>query len=113
MRKLFYALAAGFVAIAGVAYAASALIEGAKSKCVVGEQADGYLGVVDASKASADLRREVDSVNMQRKAAYTQLAAKNGVSIEVAASLTAEKLIAQATSGQCVRDQNGAWRKLP
>jgi uncharacterized protein YdbL (DUF1318 family) len=109
------ALAAGFAiaALAGGVAAASALIEQAKAECVVGEQADGYLGVVDPRKADSEIRREVDSINMQRKAAYEKLATRNGVTIEAAAALTAEKLINQAPSGHCVRDQDGVWYKKP
>lgn len=117
MKRRFsmLALAAGFViaALAGGVAAASALIEAAKAECVVGEQADGYLGIVDPRKADAELRREVDSINMQRKAAYEKLAKRNAVTIQDAAALTAEKLINQAPSGQCVRDKDGVWYKKP
>jgi uncharacterized protein YdbL (DUF1318 family) len=114
MRKKLLALAAAATALgAASVVAASPTIEKAKSGCVVGEQADGYLGVVDLSKADAALTREVASVNQQRKAAYSNLAQSKGVTIEVAAALTAEKLINQAPSGQCVRDGSGSWIKKP
>ena len=113
MKKTICMLtAAAFLAL-GAAAAASAIVEQAKSECIVGEQADGYLGVVDPGKASAELRREVDSINMQRKAAYARLAEKNGVTIDDAAKVTAEKLINQAPSGQCVRDQDRNWLRKP
>ncbi|MFQ5563161.1 MAG: YdbL family protein [Parvularculaceae bacterium] len=95
------------------ASAASAAIEDAKSRCIVGEQADGYLGVVKAEEADDALRREVRDVNQQRKAYYAEIATRNGVTIEVTAALTAEKLINQAPSGQCVRNQQGVWLKKP
>ena len=41
------------------AYAASAIIEAAKDDCIVGEQADGYLGVVSGASPSDAVRREV------------------------------------------------------
>lgn len=115
MKKplLAFAAAAALGASPALALAASAAIEQAKAACVVGEQADGYLGVVDASKADAALQREVASINQQRKAAYAQLASRSGVTIEIAAALTAEKLIAQAPPGHCVRDGDGAWLKKP
>lgn len=99
----------GLAFLAGAAHAASALIEDAKDRCIVGEQADGYLGVVDGANADATLLREVRDVNQQRKAFYADLAARNGVSIDVTAALTAEKLINDAGPGECVRDQSGAW----
>ena len=60
--------------------AANPVIDQAKAQCVVGEQA-----------------------------AYANLAQRNGVSVEVTAALTAEKLIAQARPGHCVRNAQGAW----
>lgn len=103
-------LAAGVIFAGISAAAASAAIEAAKSNCVVGEQADGYLGIADESKATEEIRREVRSINQQRKAAYERLAQRNGVTVEDTATLTAERLINQAPAGQCYRDQNGAWQ---
>ena len=117
MKRLLLGLAAAGV-IAGAsltvapAAAASAIVEQAKDQCLVGEQADGYLGFVPGASVSDALRREVRDINQQRKAAYARIARANGVSTDVTAALTAEKLINQATSGQCVRDQSGAWIQL-
>jgi uncharacterized protein YdbL (DUF1318 family) len=116
MKKMLLksALAAiAFAASASAAYAASAIIEDAKSKCIVGEQTDGYLGVVDGAAVSDAVQREVRSVNQQRKAAYADLASRNGVTIEDAAALTAKRLIEGAPSGQCVMTQAGSWAKQP
>ncbi len=93
------------------ASAASALVENAKNNCIVGEQADGYLGIVAGAQASEALRREVNAINQQRKAVYADLARRNGVTIEVTAALTAEKLMNQAKPGQCVRVASGKWVK--
>lgn len=94
------------------ASAASAIVEQAKNECVVGEQADGYLGFVPGAEVSSALRREVRDINQQRKAFYADLAKKNGVTIEVTAALTAEKLLNQASPGQCIRDADGDWVEL-
>ena len=114
MKRIFLSVAAiGLLALALIVTtpvtAASAIVEQAKSECIVGEQADGYLGFVPGANVSSALRREVRDINQQRKSAYANLARKNGVSVEVTAALTAEKLIDQARSGQCVRNQNGRW----
>lgn len=114
MKKTFLMLtAAAALAFSGVCDAASPAIEAAKAQCVVGEQADGYLGFVDVSKASEDLKRDVRENNQTRKAIYAEFATKNGVTIETAAALFAEKQMKEAPSGQCVRDQSGAWIKKP
>ncbi|MCK5745313.1 MAG: YdbL family protein [Oricola sp.] len=109
--KKFLAAAAISIGLAVSASAASPAVENAKNNCIVGEQADGYLGVVTGANPSEEIRREIRDINQQRKAAYANLAQRNGVTIEVAASLTAEKLINQAGPGQCVRDQSGNWIK--
>ena len=93
--------------------AASAAIEDAKADCIVGEQSDGYLGVVDGAVASEGVRREVRSTNQQRKAAYANLAAKNGVTIEDTAALTGKKLVENADSGECVQLPDGSWARQP
>lgn len=112
MRNEFMVIAAAALMM-GAAHALSPAMDAAKASCVIGEQADGYLGVVDPAKASPELRRELREVNLQRKEAYERLAAQNGVTTEVAAQVTAERLLNGAPSGQCIRDQNGQWIRKP
>lgn len=113
-RKLAATLAASIALAAGAsALAGTATIDAAKAQCIVGEQTDGYLGVIDNAKADEALKREVRSINQQRKAAYAELAAKNGVTIEQAAQVTAERLLNAAPSGHCIQSPDGAWMKKP
>jgi len=113
MKKAIYLMAAAAgLGFAG-ASAASPAIESAKANCVVGEQADGYLGIIDAAKVDEELKRDVRANNQQRKTLYADFAERNGVTIETAAALFAEKSVNQAPSGQCIRDADGAWYKKP
>ncbi len=108
--RLFTIIAAALVLSVGAsAWAFSQMIDDAKAQCIVGEQADGYLGVVVGADADEAVRREVRRVNQERRAVYARLAEDNGVTISVAAALTAEKLIGRAPSGHCVRDSNNQW----
>jgi len=76
----------------------------------VGEQADGYLGLVDA--ASGDVRAQMEQVNIQRRAAYTQLASSRGATIEEVAAATACQLFATRVGpGQFYRLPDGVWRR--
>ncbi len=114
MKKEIAAIAlasviAGATLSPGLAAAASAEVERAKDQCIIGEQMDGYLGIVDAARADTSLQRAVRDINQQRKAVYADLASRNGVTIDVTAALTAEKLINQLTSGQCYKNQGGRW----
>jgi len=117
MRRKFLNFAAATATVLAsvtpltTASAANPVIDQAKATCAIGERNDGYLGAVPGSAVSSAERREMNSVNQQRKAVYERLAERNGVTIEVTATLTAEKLINQAPSGHCVQDGSGTWIK--
>ena len=75
----------------------------------VGEQADGYLGV--KGSVGADVRAAVDAINIKRRAAYTDLAAKRGVTVQdVAASVGCTTLKNRVGDGQAYRLPDGVWR---
>ena len=113
LRALTAALALTVLSAGSLAVAAPKIIEDAKSQCVVGERIDGYIGIINEGAASDALRREVRSVNQQRRAAYADLAQRNGVPESAAALATAEKLINSAPSGHCVQNESGQWVKKP
>jgi uncharacterized protein YdbL (DUF1318 family) len=75
-----------------------------------GEQADGYLGIVGT--APAEIRSQVDAVNIKRRAYYSDLAAKRGAKIEeVAATTACEMLRTKVGPGQYYRLPDGVWRQ--
>ena len=75
-----------------------------------GEQADGYLGIVGA--ASSELRAKVASVNLKRRAYYTELAASRNAKIEEVAATTACELFrTKVGPGQYYRLPDGVWRQ--
>lgn len=110
---IFAAFALGLAVAAGGASAAYAFQDAAaelRATGTVGEQADGYLGTVGS--ASAEVRAKVDQINIQRRAAYTRLAAERGVTIEEAARATACQLFAtRVQPGQYYRLPDGVWRQ--
>ena len=73
----------------------------------VGEQPDGYLGVVGSGSAS--LRALVSNINIQRKAAYTQKAQATGATVEQLAFTSGCNLIAQTKPGEKYRTPDGSW----
>jgi uncharacterized protein YdbL (DUF1318 family) len=76
----------------------------------VGEQADGYLGLVGSAPAA--VRAHVDAVNIKRRAYYTDLAAKRGAKIEEVAATTACELFrTKVAQGQYYRLPDGVWRQ--
>lgn len=111
--KLILAAGIGIAAIAGGAQAMMLQADNSaelRASGKVGEQADGYLGVVGS--ASADLRAQVDAINIKRRAHYTDLAAKRGAKIEEVAATTACQLFATKVGpGQYYRLPDGVWRQ--
>ncbi len=101
------ALMAG-LAVAGAAWAQrDPAYAAARAAGQVGEQPDGYLGVVGGG--SADLRALVSSINIQRKAAYTQKAQASGATVEQLAFTSGCNLIAQTNPGEKYRTPDGGW----
>ena len=75
----------------------------------VGEQSDGYLGV--NGNVSADVRSGVEAINIKRRAAYTDLAAKRGVTVaDMAAATGCQTLAGRVRQGQSYRIGGGAWQ---
>lgn len=93
----------------GPALPAAALdLEQAKARGLVGEQADGYLGVVEGS---AEARALAERVNAKRRDEYAAIAKKRGTSVKAVAQLAGAKLVQRAPSGQFVRGSDGRWVK--
>jgi len=112
--KIILAMGIAVATIAGGAGAAYALQVDAsaalRASGQAGEQADGYMGVVGS--AGADLRAQVEAVNIKRRALYTDLAQKRGVKIEEAAASTACEIFkTRVQPGQYYRLTDGVWRK--
>ena len=105
----FTMIAAGF-ALTGVATAAYAqrdpAYQAARAAGLVGEQPDGYLGIVGA--ATPDLRALVNSINIQRKAKYTQSAAA-GATVEQMAFASGCNLILKTVPGEKYQTPSGSW----
>jgi uncharacterized protein YdbL (DUF1318 family) len=109
--KLLIAALVGIAVVAGAAaHAQGDTASELRASGHVGEQADGYLGLVDA--ASADLRAQMEQVNIQRRAAYTRLASERSATIEEVAAATACQLFASRVApGQYYRLPDGVWRR--
>lgn len=81
----------------------------AKQDGLVGERADGYLGLVVAS-APADVTRLVTEINAKRKAQYQRIAKTNGITIDQVQALAGKKAIEKTRNGGWVR-LNGGWQR--
>lgn len=90
---------------------ADAVVEQGRAAGEVGEQADGYIGLVKPS-VSAELKAHVNQINIKRKAFYTDLASKRGVSVnEVGGATACELFKSRVADGQYYRDETGTWHQ--
>ena len=112
MRKALI-IGAAVVAVAALGVTGAAWAQrdpayaAARSAGQVGEQPDGYLGVV---AGGPEIRALVNKINIQRKSAYTQRATDTGATVEQLAFTTGCNLIAQTAPGEKYRTPGGEWR---
>lgn len=115
MKGPTFRLAATVLLVAGIAAsgaraqgASDPAVEQARAQGLVGEQADGYLGF--AKSPSGDLKSRVDAINIKRRAFYTDLAAKRGVTVqEVGAATACELFQNRIAPGEAYRTEGGQW----
>ncbi|MBI0473899.1 DUF1318 domain-containing protein [Sphingomonas sp. MA1305] len=103
---------AGLAALAGLSVQAAAQRDpayaAAREAKQVGEQPDGYLGVVSGGPAIQALVRDI---NIKRKAAYTQSAQANGSTVEQFAFTTGCNLVARVPVGEMYKTPSGQWKE--
>jgi uncharacterized protein YdbL (DUF1318 family) len=113
MRRLALALsrAVALVAIvAGLALAVPAAagpLDDAKAAGFVGEQPDGYLGLVRPD-APADVAAMVADINAKRRAHYADIAAGTGSTVDQVGAVVAQKVYQEAAPGHYLL-VNGQW----
>lgn len=97
-------------ALAGVALAAAPAraqsLDEARARGLVGEQPNGYLGVVTPAPGIEAL---VTSINAQRRAAYEGIARDNGVPLAAVEQQAGQTLIGRAAPGTFVMNASGTW----
>ena len=106
-------LAALALPVAAVAQSASAkaTVDSAKAAGVVGEQADGFLGMVTAT-ADPAIKAAVAEINAGRAELYNQAAAKNGVTPAAAGAAAFETVVkGKLRPGDYYRPAGGGWTK--
>ncbi|HEX8384008.1 MAG TPA: YdbL family protein [Sphingomonas sp.] len=112
MRKIWLTAVLATVGAAGAVWAQrDPAYAAARAAGQVGEQPDGYLGVVGGGGGGdAELRALVSKINIQRKSAYTQRAGESGATVEQFAFTSGCNLIAQTAPGEKYQTPGGAWR---
>ncbi len=85
-------------------------LDAAKAAGLVGERADGYVGIVDPA-ASGGVVAMVQNINGKRRNKYKGVAAKNGTSLQAVEAIAGDKLVRRAKPGEYVMDSTGRWHR--
>lgn len=80
----------------------------AKQQGLVGETASGYLQAV--KPASAEVRSLINTVNAKRKSKYSEIAKRNGTTLQAVELLAGKKAIEKSASGAYIKPA-GNWVK--
>jgi uncharacterized protein YdbL (DUF1318 family) len=84
-------------------------LEEAKTRGLVGEKANGYLGVVNPG--SPDAEALTKEVNEKRRQAYQDIASRNKTQLAAVEALAGEKAIQNSKPGHFVQGPAGWTRK--
>lgn len=87
-------------------HAQSLNLEDAQSRGLVGEQLNGYLGVVQSAPGVQSL---VDEINLKRRQLYRELGRKNAIPLAAVEELAGRKAIEKSKPGEFVQSDNGQW----
>ena len=85
-------------------------LDEAKTQGVVGEQPNGYLGVVQPG-GSAEVQALVNDVNQKRRQMYEDIARRNSTKLEAVETLAGKTAIDNTRPGNFVRSPSGQWVK--
>ena len=101
------------VALSGGVLSTSAdalTLDEARAQGLIGEQSNGYLGLVPG-QSNAAAAALVQQINAKRRAAYQSVADDHGTSLGSVEALAGRKLIGRLGAGQWFQDQGGQWRR--
>jgi uncharacterized protein YdbL (DUF1318 family) len=109
-RPLFalLALASLTMSVPALAQEAATIVQ-ARLSGLIGERYDGYLGFV--TTPSAELRRQVNAINIRRRSLYYDLAARKGVTPEEVGITAACSLLRRLGAGEYYQLGQGGWRR--
>jgi uncharacterized protein len=108
-RHLDWVVGSVILCLAAVAPAFAMSVEEAKTKGLVGEKPNGYLGVVN--QGSQEAQSLTNEVNKKRRQAYEDIAARNRTQLDAVEALAGEKAIQNTKPGHFVEGAGGWTRK--
>jgi len=85
-------------------------LQEAKDQGLIGEQRDGYIGLV-LNTAPADVAALIRDINGQRRQRYQQIAQQNNISVQQVGALAYERAVAATRSGHYIQNASGSWQR--
>jgi uncharacterized protein YdbL (DUF1318 family) len=107
ITNVFLAL---LISMMAVSIAVASALSQPKADGLIGEQANGYLGLV-RTDVSADVKKLVDKTNAKRKTGYQKIARKQGTTLSEVEKVGGNTAFQKTLKGNYYRDASGAWRK--
>lgn len=108
MEKFIKTLTALSVLLFSLTFVYAQSLQEAKDQGLIGEQTDGYIGLV-ADNAPAAVRALVEQVNEQRRQEYQRIANENGIELNQVARLAYERAVQATQSGHYIQNSGGRW----
>ena len=109
--KKYLNIAATFLLLVLLVPTAFAItLQEAKEQGLVGEQRDGYIGMV-VNTAPADVAALIRDINGQRRQRYQQIAQQNNISVEQVGALAYERAVAATRAGHYIQNAGGSWQQ--
>jgi len=108
VRNSMLIAAASLALCAPVQAARDPAYAAARAAGQIGEQVDGYLGIVGAGTPA--LQRIVDDINIKRKAVYARKARENNATIEQYAMTAGCQAIARTVPGEKYQAPDRSWK---
>ncbi len=94
----------------GTPHAMAGALDQPKADGLIGEQTNGYLGLVHQD-VSAAIKALVRDVNAKRKARYQAIAGKQSVPLREVEQVGGTTAIEKTLRGNYIKDNSGRWRK--
>ena len=99
---------AGAIAVPALAQQRDPAYAAARASGKVGEQPDGYLGIVGNPDPAT--QRLVDDINIKRRAVYADKAQKNNATLEAYALSAGCTAVLRTVAGEKYRAPDGTWQ---
>ncbi len=110
MKKILNIVATFLLLVLLIPTTYAVTLQEAKEQGLVGEQRDGYIGLV-VNSAPSDVAALIRDINGQRRTRYQQIAQQNNISVEQVGALAYERAVAATRSGHYIQNAGGSWQR--